>query len=579
MTPIAIVVLNQASVPLARKLAIGLSGAILHGLAGRTEGVDVTFTEFCPTVQTLFSQGTALIGFCATGILIRTVAPLLADKWQEPPVLAVAEDGSAVVPLLGGLRGANDLARQVAAVLQVVPAITTAGDLRFRTALLSPPIGYRLAHRQTAKRFIADLLAGARVRLIGEAAWLRQSPLAFDAEGSLTIQITERSVAAEPGCLVYCPLTVAIALDRAGSPSGDALNSQIAGWIDQLLARTGLAVAAVAGLFVAEELAADPQARALGRHYDCPVRYLDLEARDRAVEMALEASRAVAVRASESREFGGAVYTAAIAVAEQPIDPDQIGSGSGQLQILGLGPGGVDWMSAQVRQVLAAATDWVGYSTYLDLIEPLRTTQRRHDSDNRQELYRASFALDLAAEGRCVALVSSGDPGIFGMAAAVFEVIDHDPRPEWQRVEIQVCPGISAMQAAASLIGAPLGHDLCTISLSDILKPWQVIEQRLAAAAQADFVIAIYNPVSSGRQSQLERAREVLLRWRSPQTPLVVARKVGRPGQALRVKALQELTHADVDMQTVLIVGSSRTRILQRPGGQCWVYTPRRYDL
>jgi cobalt-precorrin 5A hydrolase/precorrin-3B C17-methyltransferase len=260
------------------------------------------------------------------------------------------------------------------------------------------------------------------------------------------------------------------------------------------------------------------------------------------------------------------------------MDPHAIGRGRGWLAIVGTGPGSAHWMSPEVKDVLQSATDWVGYKTYLDLAEPLRTGQRRHVSDNREELGRASMALDLAATGRAVALVSSGDPGIYAMAAAVFEVMQRDDRPAWRSIEIQVCPGISAMQAAAAQVGAPLGHDFCAISLSDILKPWSIIEQRIAAAAQADFVIAFYNPVSKQRTWQLHQAREMLLRWRSPHTPVILARNLGRPGQAVTVQRLEQLTPADADMRTIILVGSSQTRLMQRDDGRHWVYTPRHYD-
>jgi len=234
-------------------------------------------------------------------------------------------------------------------------------------------------------------------------------------------------------------------------------------------------------------------------------------------------------------------------------------------------------MSPEVKDVLRSATDWVGYKFYLDLAGSLREGQQRHDSDNREELDRARFALDLAATGKSVAVVSSGDPGIFAMAAAVFEVLEHDAKPEWLRLDIQVAPGISAMQAAAAQIGAPLGHDFCALSLSDILKPWSVIEQRIAAAAQADLVMAFYNPISKQRTWQLGKAREILLQWRSPNTPIVLARNLGRPGQSVRVCTLEQFSPEEVDMRTVVLVGSSQTRSISRPDGGVWVYTPRHY--
>lgn len=267
----------------------------------------------------------------------------------------------------------------------------------------------------------------------------------------------------------------------------------------------------------------------------------------------------------------------AIGVAPRPLDPIAVGRGRGWLAIVGTGPGGEQWMSPEVRDVLQAATDWVGYTTYLNLAEPLRQGQQRHEFDNREELERASMALDLAAEGRGVALVSSGDPGIYAMAAAVFEVLEREDKPSWRQIDITVCPGISAMQAAAAQVGAPLGHDFCVISLSDILKPWTVIEQRIAAAAQADFVLVFYNPVSTRRTWQLQKAKEIMLQWRPPETPVIIARNLGRPGQEVTIKPLGQLTAGDADMRTILLVGSQQTRIIQRRDGRTWVYTPRRY--
>jgi len=251
---------------------------------------------------------------------------------------------------------------------------------------------------------------------------------------------------------------------------------------------------------------------------------------------------------------------------------------TGQLSIVGIGPGALVWLAPEARTALETATDWVGYQTYLDLVESLRQPQTvRHVSDNRVELERATQALDLAAAGRMVALISSGDPGIYAMAAAVFEVLDRGPKPAWESVKIQVCPGISAMQAAAAQVGAPLGHDFCAISLSDLLKPWDVIAQRLRAAVQADFAIALYNPVSQQRTWQLEQAKAILLEERSPETPIVLARNLGRSGQRVAVKTLTELVVADADMRTVILIGSSQTRTVQRPDGSFWVYTPRSY--
>ncbi|MCY7323446.1 MAG: bifunctional cobalt-precorrin 5A hydrolase/precorrin-3B C(17)-methyltransferase, partial [Phormidesmis sp. CAN_BIN36] len=481
--PAAVVVLGQASVTVARQLMSVLPNATLYGLAGRTSDVDVSFTDFGATLRELFTAGTPIVGMCAAGILIRTIAPLLSDKRYEPPVLAVAEDGSAVVPLLGGLQGVNDLARQIAAVLDVQPAITTTGDIRFRTTLLNPPSGYYLANPDDAKTFISDLLAGSTVRLEGVAPWLSESKLPIAPDAPLTLQVTERKGFSASDRLVYHPTTLAIAVSNL---SDSELSIE---FVQQILNESELAIASVAGIFASDHEMGHPALEALSQPLQVPIRFLDLL---NVEEIALTAAGLGQLLVSQQKSG----LSCAIARATQPIDVTTVGKPRGQLTIVGTGPGGEKWMSPEVKDVLRSATDWVGYKFYLDLAGSLREGQQRHDSDNREELDRARFALDLAATGKSVAVVSSGDPGIFAMAAAVFEVLEHDAKPEWLRLDIQVAPGISAMQAAAALIGAPLGHDFCALSLSDILKPWSVIEQRIAAAAQADLVMAFYNPIS-----------------------------------------------------------------------------------
>jgi precorrin-2 C20-methyltransferase/precorrin-3B C17-methyltransferase len=214
----------------------------------------------------------------------------------------------------------------------------------------------------------------------------------------------------------------------------------------------------------------------------------------------------------------------------------------------------------------------VGYATYLARVTP-RPGQRVHASDNRVEADRARLALDLAAAGARVAVVSSGDPGIFAMAAAVLEVAEAGG----DGVDVRVVPGVSAMQAAAARVGAPLGHDFCVISLSDQLKPWEVIERRLDAAGAADLALALYNPASRTRKEQLERARAVLLNHRAPETPVVVARAVGSDDESVTITTLHDLDCEAVDMRTLLLVGSSQTRVAPGTNGTPRVYTPRSY--
>ncbi|WP_411081509.1 precorrin-2 C(20)-methyltransferase [Streptomyces sp. cmx-18-6] len=265
----------------------------------------------------------------------------------------------------------------------------------------------------------------------------------------------------------------------------------------------------------------------------------------------------------------------AVAVLPSRVDaPRPPVSSGGEVVVVGTGPAGPLWLTPETRGALAAADDVVGYTTYLDRV-PVRPGQARHGSDNKVESERAEFALDLARRGHRVAVVSGGDPGVFAMATAVLEAAAQE---EYADLPVRVLPGVTAANAAAARAGAPLGHDYATISLSDRLKPWEVIAERLRAAASADLVLALYNPGSQSRTWQVGKARDLLLEHRSPDTPVVLARDVGGPAESVRTVRLADLEPGEVDMRTLLIVGSSQTRWVRRgEGGQSVVWTPRRY--
>jgi len=245
----------------------------------------------------------------------------------------------------------------------------------------------------------------------------------------------------------------------------------------------------------------------------------------------------------------------------------------GSLRIVGLGPGDPRWITPEVATALAEASDLVGYAPYLARLAP-RAGQRVHASDNRVELERARLALGLAREGRAVVVVSGGDPGVFAMAAAVFEAVEHGD-PAWRALDITVAPGISAMQAAAARLGAPLGHDFCAISLSDNLKPWPLVAKRLRAAAEGDFVIALYNPASRSRAEPIHAAFAILRALKAGATPVVFARAIGRDDESVAITSLAAADPAHADMSTLVIIGSSETRLVERPGTPPFIYTPR----
>ncbi|MBT2339262.1 MULTISPECIES: precorrin-3B C(17)-methyltransferase [Pseudomonas] len=552
----AIVILGPGSLATAQRIQQRYPDALIHGLAGRVEGADRQYAEFGATLRELYLQNTPIIALCAAGIVIRTLAPLLLEKGQEPPVLAVAEDGSAVVPLLGGLGGVNVMAREIAQALHVMPAITTSGELRFGTCLLNPPSGYSLGDLEQGKRFVSDLLAGESVRIDGAAPWLDQAQLPQDAQARLAIRVDSAAGVPAVDELRIYPRNVVVAIAAGASPA-----------IGEALQAAGLAVQSLACLLAADSDMARLELHEAAAALNVPLRFAP-------------AQGAVGPWLSEALGIPASVRVVgehAVAVAEHPLDPQRIGRPRGRLAVIGLGPGAAELMVPAVRAELDRATDVLGYETYVRMAGPFRADQVQHCTDNREEMQRARHAFELAAQGRSVVVVSSGDPGVFAMAAAVLEALHESTQADWHQVDLQILPGVSASLATAAQAGAPLGHDFCVMSLSDNLKPWSIIEKRLDLAAEADLALAFYNPISRSRSWQLGRALEIVAQHRTAQTPVVLGRDIGRPGQTLRVTTLGQLTPDQVDMRTMVLIGSSTTCVFARSDGGEWVYTPRWY--
>ena len=544
----AIVILGSGSLNTARRIQQCCSEALIYGLAGRVEDVDRSYSDFGATLRELYQQGTPIIALCAAGIVIRTLAPLLLEKGAEPPVLAVAEDASAVVPLLGGLGGVNDLAREIAAGLGIAPAITTSGELRFGTCLLNPPSGYALGDLELGKRFVSDLLAGEPVRIEGDAPWLVSAQLPESQQARLSIHIgsAEREPAADE-LLIY-PRNVLLKASAEVS----------AQTIREALHEAKLAWQSLACIVAPDTLMGSAQLRETALELAVPLRFVS-------------AAEQLPV---DWRESGSGLK---FGVALAPLDPQQIGRARGRLAVIGLGPGAAELMVPAVKAELARANDVLGYETYVRMAGPFRADQVLHCTDNREEMQRARHAFELAAQGRSVVVVSSGDPGVFAMAAAVLEALHESTEPQWHSVDLEILPGVSASLATAAQAGAPLGHDFCVMSLSDNLKPWSIIEKRLDLASEADLALAFYNPISRSRPWQLGVALDIVRRHRTAQTPVVLGRDIGRPGQTLRVITLGDLTPDQVDMRTMVLIGSSTTCTFPRADGTQWVYTPRWY--
>jgi len=589
----AVVVLGPSSAALGRRLCAILPGAMLGAPRAIATAHDEPYDRLADHLTALFAAGRPIVGICASGILIRILAPLITGKTVDPPVVAVAEDGSVAVPLLGGHHGANALACALAEALGGVAAITTAGDLRLGLALDEPPPGWRLADPAPVKAITAALLAGKPVALTdetGTADWLRNGRIDWAERAEFAIQVTDRAVGTNPQTLVFHPPVLALGVGCERDCGAD----ELAALVRDTLAAGGLSAQAVAAVVSIDRKLDEPAVHALAASLGVPARFFGadrlLDETPRLTEKSDAVFRATGCwgvaegAALAAAGPGGALLvpkrrarraTCAVARAAAPIDPDSIGRGRGYLAIVGIGPGNADWRTPEASEILAKSEDLIGYSLYLDLLGPAAAGKARHESAIGDETARARLALDLAAAGRRVALVSSGDAGIYGLAALVFELLDREKRRDWGAAEIAVCPGVSAMQAAAARVGAPLGHDFCAISLSDLLTPWDAIRRRIEAAAAADFVVALYNPRSARRPDRLAEAAAVLLAHRAPATPTVIARNLGRAGETIRVVSLAGLAAEPIDMLSLVIVGSSRTRLIS--GTTARVYTPRGY--
>jgi len=556
---IAIFILGPTALPLAQKIKAQL-GSDIHGPEG-LEGCDRHFKNALQAIAGAAHNAHAIVGLFAAGILIRSIGPKMPDKFRQPPLIAVAEDGSSVVPLIGGHSGANDLSRKIAAITGGHAAITTASDVIFGEAM-DEPESATLANRQDHK-------AAAAARLRGE-----------DVKLETTIHLSQGG----PRHLVYHPwlLSVGIGCERGTDPA------EVKQLLDDTLAAYNIAPQSIfqyASLDLKED---EPAITQFERTYFFTAEQLKAEAhRVTAPSAIVEAevgtpsvaeAAALALVGPNGKLLVPKVKSkrATIAIAQAAHHDDfqsHQGKRRGHIAIVGVGPGDQSMMTPQVDLALWQASEWVGYTLYLDLVENLRHGQARHDFPLGDEEARCRTAIALAREGKQVALICSGDPAIYAMAALVYELIDREP----SRIAIEVHPGISAFQATSAKAGAMIGHDFCCISLSDLLTPWEAIEKRLKAAAEGDFVIAFYNPRSLKRRDQLQRAFEILKPHRNPDTPVIVASNVGRPEENIRIRTFATFKPEEVDMLTLVMVGSSQSKAITRGDGKTYAYTPRGY--
>ncbi|HEY8595015.1 MAG TPA: precorrin-3B C(17)-methyltransferase [Devosiaceae bacterium] len=578
MTKPVVFTFSGASKPVAAKVAEATGGQAMHGDA---EAIRKAFAEKRP-----------IIGVCAAGILIRILGSLTADKHEEPPVIAISADGQSVVPLLGGHHGANELARKIAGKLGGFAAITTASEGRFTRPLDDPPQGYRLADPNAARPAMAALLAGAGIRLSGHAPWLAEAGYPLDEDnGAVVVAVTEYEAAGEG--LVYRPLTLVagIGCERGTDPD------EVIGLVEATLAEASLSPRSLAAIASIDVKADEPALHVAAQHFGVPLRlFTGAELAEETPRLANPSpivlaevgtpgvAEAAALKAGEllveKRKSRRA--TCAIGKSPQPLSVEDFGRAPGVLHIVGIGPGEAPQRTASAVAALQSATDWVGYGLYIDLVADLGANQTEHRYGLGDEEPRVRHALELAATGREVALVCSGDAQIYAMAALVFELLDATGERAISaaagRVSVFSHPGISALQMASARVGALIGHDFCAISLSDLLTPREAILRRLDAAAKGDFVTALYNPRSRRRTDLIEITKRLFLDHRPPDTPVIVARSLGRPEEEVLVTTLQDFAPDSIDMLTVVMIGASTSRAFMRGDGRKVAYTPRGYE-
>jgi len=585
VTPV-VLALSRSGEDVAHKVA-ALLGAQVHGREGRVGKADAFFGNALDHARDLFAAGVPVVGVCASGILIRAVAPMLSDKRAEPPVVSVSDDGGVVVPLLGGHRGANRLAAEIAEGLGGIAAVTTAGDVAMGVALDAPPEGYRLANPGDAKAAMAAMLSGAGVSVVGENIFGVE-----DTGGAVELVVSEAPVEGSERRLVYHPQRHVVGVGCARNADPEEL------WrlVENALSEAGIAPGAVACVATIDLKADEPAMNEVACRLGVPLRLFTSGELEKETPKLANPSEVVfaevgchGVSEGAALACGGALVvekrktanaTCAVGRCEMPLT-EMPGRARGRLSVVGIGPGQATWRTPEVSKLIAEADELVGYGLYIDLLGPLAAGKERSDFPLGGEEARCRYALEQAGLGKNVALVCSGDAGIYAMGALVFELLDRDAAAQGvsdaaRRVEVVCSPGVSALQGAAARAGAPLGHDFCTISLSDLLTPRDDIIRRLHAAAEGDFVIAFYNPVSKTRRTLLAEARDILLQHRPGETPVMLATSLGRPEEHVRYRRLDELEVDEVDMLTVVLVGSSNSRLAMLGEGPR-MFTPRGY--
>ncbi len=601
---VAIVALTARGTQQGRRLLAQASGAVLYTQERFAQPVELPAVRLYrepvgELLPRLFAEGRTLVVFAALGLVVRTLAPVLRDKRADPGVVVVDEEAHHAVSLLSGHRGgANALTRLVAGILGAQPVITTASDQQGFPAfdLLGQEFGWRLEEETGLTAAMAALVNGDPFLVCqeaGEPNWWKGNlpahvqvthcleglnPADYAALVFVTDRVLPNGFSGGPPLVVYRPRTLVVGI---GCERGVTVD-EIDGAVRACLSQHGFSLASLCTVASLDLKRDEPGMLSFADRYHLPLRWFSAEDLRRAggpspspvVERQVGTpgvAEPAALLAGDNRSLVvpkmkyGRVTVAVARVAVAPPRP-------GRIFLVGLGPGDRADLTPRAMAALTQAEVVLGYRRYLDQIHDLLVGKEVIPGELTKERDRAEQTVRLALEGRTVALVSSGDIGIYGMAGLVFEELTLRHWTSDTGIPVEVVPGITALSACAALLGAPLMHDFAAISLSDLLTPWPVIVQRLDAAAQADFVIALYNPKSARRREHLTEACKILLQYRSGETPVGLVARAGRGGCQTQVTTLHALPECQVDMETTILVGNNSTRLL---GGR--MVTPRGY--
>jgi cobalt-precorrin 5A hydrolase/precorrin-3B C17-methyltransferase len=592
MNKSVVIILSDLALDLGRKIKDAIPQSELHAMNLNHPDVDFAYGNFSSHIADLFKNKYTIIAVCSAGIVIRSLAKLLKNKIEESPVIVVSNDGRYVIPILGAHSGGNKISHNISHRINAEAVITNMSDLRLGIALDDPPDGYILGNHKYIKSIASRILNGEEVKSLPNLPWFNNSHLKINEKAKLSIDITIKDKISDKDKIIYHPQRLALGVGTIKGASFDSLLKLV----ETTLKKNNLSKHSIALLATIDLKENEDAINQLAEFYNLPIIYYTKDDLNKVLSKienpsqevfdavgcysVSEASSILAAGDNSNLIVNKQKYngtTCAVAISENIILNANNKLDRGKLSIVGLGPGTSSWRSIEATRLLEQATDIVGFDVYIKLLD-YDKSKNYHSFEIGQEEERAMKSIELASNDKNVALVCSGDPGIYAMASIVFEMIEFGP-DQWKNIEIITAPGISAVQAAAARVGAPIGNDFCTISLSDLMTTQQVILNRVKAAAEADFIIALYNPSSKLRKTLIKKAVNIIRDHRKKETPIVIAHSVGRKDEKIEFTTISDIETDTIDMMTLLIIGSSKTRSYFNNSREQKVYTPRGYNV